>query len=315
MKRIILVFVITTMILVGIMVIYDNTFLETRESSENSEITIIATLFPQYDFASKIGGDKVEVKLLLPSGAESHEYEPTAQDYMNVNKADMFVYTGEEMEPWAEKIISSIDKDIKIVNVSDTIELLNEQEDEEHEEERHHEHGSDPHIWLDPRNACIMIDNITNSLIEIDTENMDYYLENAKEYKRQILEIDGQLEDVAKNSDRNKMAFGGTFSYAYFVHRYDLEYISAYDSCVEMADPSTKKIKEVIEYVDDNNIPVIFYPELSNGKVAKMLSEETNAKMLVLSSIHNVTDDEIKMGVSYLSLMKQNLENLKIALN
>ena len=303
--------------------------------NKGEKIEVIATLFPQYDFAKQIGGDKVNVTLLLPPGTESHTYEPTPQDMVQINESDLFVFTGAEMEPWAENLISGMKNNINVLDLSKTVDLINVEEfeeehenhsdadeDEEHEHEHehvhHHEdehnHTYDPHIWLNPQYAIKMAKSIEEELIKIDPENAEYYKSNAEKYIAEIQELDNQFEQTVKKSNNNKIAFGGAFAYAYFVERYNLEFISAYETCGESAEPSTTQIKEVIDYIKENHIPVVFYKEYSSGNIAKTISEATGTKMLVFNTVHNVSKEEMQNGATYISIMQQNLENLKPAL-
>lgn len=303
----------------------------------DDKIEVIATLFPQYDFVKQIGGEKVSVTLLLPPGAESHTYEPTPQDMVNINNSDLFVFTGEEMEPWADNLISGMKNDIRVLDLSKTVDLINTEEFEdehendhgdevhqheednhqkhshEHEENKHH-HSYDPHIWLNPLYAIKMVESIKEELCAVDPENREYYENNANEYINQIKQLDSEFEEVVNSSKNKKIAFGGAFAYAYFVERYNLEFISAYDTCGESAEPSTAKIKEVIDYINKNKIPVVFYKEYSNGNIAKTISEATGAKMLVFNTVHNLSKQEIENGATYVSIMNQNLEKLKESL-
>lgn len=296
-----------------------------NKKNNDGKIEIVATLFPQYDFAKQIGGDKVHVTLLLPPGTESHTYEPTPNDMVMINESDLFVFTGSEMEPWAENLISGMKKDINVLDLSKTVDLIDSEEfEEEHEhhdgdekegeEHEHHHHEYDPHIWLNPQYAIKMVKSIEDELVRIDPQNADYYKTNADNYIKQIEELDIQFEETVENSANKKIAFGGAFAYAYFVERYDLDFISAYETCGESAEPSTSQIKEVIDYIKTNKIPVIFYKEYSTGNIAKTISEATGAKMLVFNTVHNVSKQEIQNGASYVSIMTQNLENLKQAL-
>ena len=301
------------------------------KKGSGDKVEVVATLFPQYDFAKQIGGDKVNVKLLLPPGTESHTYEPTPQDMLMVNESDLFVYTGKEMEPWAENLISGMKGDINVLDLSTTVDLINSEEfeeehagdaehdehmNEEHHDEHHdeHHHAYDPHIWLNPQYAIKMARSVEAQLCEIDPENAEYYRDNASKYIKQIEELDAEFENTVNNSSNKKIAFGGAFAYAYFIERYNLSFISAYETCGESAEPSTAQIKEVIDYINENNIPVIFYKEYSTGNIAKTISEATGAQMLVFNTAHNVSKDEIQSGVTYVDIMKGNLENLKQAL-
>lgn len=289
--------------------------------TETDKIQVVATIFPNYDFAKQIGKDKVEVKLLLKSGVESHTYEPTPKDMIGIENSDVFIYTGNEFEPWAENILESVNSEIKIVDTSKNIELINKEEFEEHYEndeileethEEHHDESSyDSHIWLNPENAITMIDEIAFNFCEIDPKNEKYYTDNANAYKEQIMALNSKYEEMIENSTRKEIAFAGEFSYSYFIERYNLGFVSVYNNCGEGEDPSIAKVKSVIDYINRHNLPVVFYGELSEGTVAKMIGEETSAKSMVFYTIHNADLEKD----TYVSLMKENFENLKRALN
>lgn len=325
MRKTIVAF-ISIFILIIIMFLIIIFFRTESTVKEEGKIQIIATLFPQYDFAKKIVGDKANVKLLLNSGVETHNYEPTAQDMITIlNDSDIFLFTGTDLEPWTSNIIQNLEEtDCKIVNLSENIDLIKIEEFEEKhinseilndEQDENHSHSEeeiyDEHIWLSPLNAVKMLDDTLVAICEVDPENTDYYEKNAEEYRNKILKLDQQIRDVVNNSERNEIAVGGEFAYAYLVDEYDLKFVSVYNNCGEGEDPSISKVKSVIDYINKYNIPTVFYEELSEGTVAKMIAEETEAEPLVLYSIHNGDTEKD----SYVSLMNKNLENLKKALN
>lgn len=317
--------VIDLIILIIIMSTFIILFRPDELLEENDDnIEIIATLFPQYDFAKHIVGDKATVKLLIKSGVETHNFEPTQKDMININNSDLFLYTGEELEPWTAEISKTITSDLKFVNISKNIDLIDIHEFEEkyeneniikdnHDEEHEEEHSRDAHIWLNPKNAVIMIDNILEEIIIIDKENEEFYRKNAEEYKKEILKLDEKIEEIVENAEMNELAFGGEFAYSYFISRYNLNFVSVYTNCGHGEDPSIARVKSVIDYINKNNIPIVFYEELSEGTVAKMIAEETNTKPLVLYTIHNA-NTEGENPDTYVSLMEKNLENLKKAL-
>lgn len=287
---------------------------ESNVTKTDEKINVVATLFPQYDFVKQIGKEKVDVTLLLPPGTETHTYDPSPKDIIKINQSELFIYTGNDMEPWAESISTSIDKSVNVVNTSNGIEHIKEEHKSSlHSEEHNHEY--DPHIWLDISNTKLMVDNILNALIYIDSTNKDYYLKNAEEYKKSLDKLDKKFEYVIDNSKRNLICFGDKFSYMYFVNKYNLDYITVYDSCLSKAEPSVSKILEVQERIEKENIPVIFYESLSEGKIAKSIAQNTGIKALVFSSVHSVSSIDIKNGATYISVMNQNLNNLKLALN
>ena len=297
---------------------------ESTTDSVSDKVKIVTTLFPQYDFARVIGGDKVDVKLLLPAGMESHSYEPTPADIIEINKADLFIYTGESMEQWAHSIIESVDSDsVHVLDVSKNVPLLepnavedheHDHEDEtevEHSEHDGHHHTYDPHIWTSPKNAMIMVNNILEALCEVDPQNQAYYEENATEYLNELNTLDAEFEEVVANAKRDTIYHGGRFAMQYLTHEYGINYVSAPFE----AEPSAALVAQMIKEIKENNIPVIYYEELVDPKIAQMISEETGAEMLLLHSCHNVSKEDFNNGVSYLSLMKQNVQNLKVGLN
>lgn len=310
MKRIIAVLVTFFLIIGIIFVAIGNTNINTQKTDK---ITVVTSLFPEYDFVRQIGKDKVDVKILLPPGTESHTYEPTPKDIVNINEADMFVFTSNEMEPWAEKIATSIDSNTIILQAGQNINLIEVEHD--HEETDEEEHTSDAHIWLNPNNAIKMVENITDKLCVISPENSEYFRNNANEYIEELKKLDKEIEETIEKSKTKKLVFGGEFAYIYFLDRYNLEYATAYDGCGEGAEPSAKKIKEIIDTINNENIPVIFYEELSEGKIANMIADETGAKALVFHTAHNVTSSELEKGVTYESIMRENLDKIKVALN
>lgn len=300
--------------------------------STSDKIQIVTTLFPQYDFARQIVGDKAEVTLLLPPGMESHSYEPTPADMIKINKADLFIYTGESMEPWAHKIIESVDSEqVKVLDVSQGIPLLapNEEDEHEHEDEDHdhdheaeveghehseddgHHHTYDPHIWTSPQNAKIMVNNILEALCEVDPQNADYYKANAQAYQLQLDDLNAEFEAVVSSSKHDTIYHSGRFAMQYLMEQYDIDYVSAPFE----AEPSAALVAQMINEIKANNILAIYYEELITPKIAQMISEETGAQMLLLHSCHNVSKEDFNNGVTYLSLMEQNVENLKIGLN
>lgn len=315
-----IVAIISFIILIIIMTIIVMCFKTESVVKNEEKLQIVATLFPQYDFAKQIVKDKADVKLLLNSGVETHNYEPTGKDMITIlSGSDMFLYTGTNLEPWTEKIVQNLEStNCKIVNVSDGIELITIEEFEErhinseilieeHEEEHKHQEIYDGHIWQNPKNAVKMLDNVLKALCDIDPDNAEYYTKNAEEYRNQILELDGELRNIVNQSERKEIAVGGEFAYAYLVEEYGINFVSVYTNCGEGEDPSIAKVKSVIDYINKYNIPVVYYEELSEGTVAKMIAEETETEPLVLYSIHN---GDTKKD-TYVSLMSKNLENLK----
>ena len=174
---------------------------------ENERIEVVATLFPQYDFARQIAGARADVTLLLPPGVESHAYEPTPADIIRINQADVFLYTGAYMEPWAQKLIQGLDGDVQVVDVSAHVPL--EEESHDHEGHDHDGHGGfDPHIWTNPQNAKVMVDNIAAALSAADPAGSGLFMTNAADYKAQLDELDETIMEIVGMSEHREIVFG-----------------------------------------------------------------------------------------------------------
>lgn len=279
---------------------------EEQESAEG--LKIVATLFPQYDFVKNIVGDKAQVELLLPPGADSHSFDPSMQDILKMSDADIFIYTGAEMELWAEPFAKNVGDNCIVLDVSEGIELCGISGHE-------HDHlNVDPHIWTSPVNAMKMVESICDAVCEKDKENEKFYRKNADEYLAKLTALDEEIRAVAETANK-KLYFGGEFSFLYFVNEYGFSYMSLYDSCSSHSEPSAKRVTEIISEMKKENAKVIFYPELSAGKAANSISEETGAKKKQLHSCHNLTNIELASGEGYISLMNKNLESIKEALS
>lgn len=281
---------------------------------EKTKLQIVVTLFPQYDLIKRIVEDKAEVILLLPPGVEAHSYEPTPKDIVKINESDIFVYTSDNLETYARKIIDSIDnKELEVVELISEINLVDYHDHSENEHEDH-EHDHDPHFWLDPALMADMSDLLLSYLIDYDPSNADFYLENAKTLKEAYLDLDKKFEDLFKNAKSNEIVFAGHFAFGYFADKYGLKYLSPFENLNANSEPSIKKIKSLVDYINDNNIKVIYFEELVDPKLARMLSAETGVKTLMLHAAHNVSKDEIKNNLSYVEIMERNYDNLKVGL-
>ncbi len=292
-----------------------------KKEEKTEGLVIVATLFPQYDFARQIVGDCGTVRLLLEPGMESHSFDPTTADMKEINEADLFLYTGPELETWVAQIQDSFSKELCVVNLSE--DLMERLEAEAHEEggakesreEEGHHHDVDPHIWTNPIYAMEMVEKICDAVCRLDSEHADIYRENAKNYLAQLENLDKAFEEIVETGARRDVVHGGRFALYHFARRYGLNFYAAYDSCEAQMEPSAKTVAELTNKVKEEKIPVVFYEELVEPKVARSISEETGAKLLLLHSCHNVSAEEFRAGTTYLELMQQNAENLRIALN
>ena len=290
------------------------------------KLTIVTTMFPQFDFTRAVAGDKADITMLLKPGAESHSYEPTPKDMKKIHKADLFIYTGAENDAWAESLLknmgSKAPKTLAFLELVDTVEEEIVEgmtaEEEEHEHHHHDEEGEevelDEHVWTSPLNAVKIVSAICDELCKLDAANADYYKKNTAKYIDELLALHKSFEEVVKNANRKIFVFGDRFPLRYFADLYGLEYYAAFPGCATDVEASASTIKFLINKVKEEKIPVVFTIEFSNGKIADTICEATGAKKLEFHSCHTVSADDIKKGETYISLMKRNVIVLREAL-
>lgn len=315
----------------SLFIVFTTLFTLTSCSSEKNEskndsgkISVVTTIFPYYDFTRSIAGDKADIKLLLSPGSEPHSYEPSPSDIVAIENCDIFIYNGGESDEWVESVLDSIEnKNMKVMRMMDYVDLLYEQsvDHDEHEHEdgdgHEHEHGEeyDEHIWTSVKNAEKLTNAIYDELCVSDFANKAAYSSNRDSYLSKLQALDSEISDIVSNAKRNTVVFGDRFPFLYLVTDYSLEYECAFPGCSSETEPSISTVTHMIDFTRENKIPVVFYLEFSNGKVAKLISEDTGAKTMLFSSCHNVTKDEFADGATYISLMEQNENALKEALN
>jgi zinc transport system substrate-binding protein len=290
------------------------------------KIVVVTTLFPLYDFTKNVVGDLATVYLLLPPGTEPHSFEPSPHDMLKINDADIFIYTGPFMEPWADRVLKGIDRSrILIVDASSGVTLLavraknheagHKGPDTDSTHSHNHRDGQyDPHIWLDFANAEKMVDTITEALSIKDPLNRVRYTENASVYKSKMAELDKRYKEKLSRCAARVFVHGGHYAFSYLANRYGLVYISAYEGSPN-AEPSPRRLAYLESVVLKNRSKGIFYEELITPRIAETLSRETGIPLLKLHGAHNISRDEMSRGVTFLSLMEDNLINLSAGLN
>lgn len=284
------------------------------------KILVVTTLFPLHDFVRTVGGDRVEARLLLPPGVEPHNFEPKPEDVVQLNKADIFVYTNRYMEPWAAGILKGIpNKGLEAVDASAGVTFMPASGGEHHDEheagERGHLHGEgmDPHVWLSIPNAERMVDNIASALERKDPAGGGYYRKNAEAYRARLAELDGRFRTGLSGCRQRLFLHGGHYAFGYLAQRYGLTYVSAYAVSAD-AEPTPQKLMELVNLMRKNSLRYIFYEELLSPRVAETIARETGATLLQLHGIHNVSREDMAEGATYVSLMEKNLKNLMTGL-
>ena len=319
---------------------------EKKDKGDNTKgkLKIVTTIFPEYDITRAIAKDKVDLELMIKPGVDVHSFTPTPQDIKTVQNSDIFVYGGTEHDKWVENLTKSIDmKNKKVVKLVDGIQQLEEESvdgmkhehhhddekkdehnhDHKHEKEDKHNHDHenesdkelDPHYWTSPKNAIQMVKTITNALVEKDSDNAEFYKENAENYIKQLEGVDKELHDVVDNAKIKKVVIADRFPFRYLFKDLGLEYRALFSGCSVESTASAGQIKKMVDYVKENKIPVVYHIEMGKGELAETVAKNSGAKVKLLHSIHTVTKEDFDKGITYIDLMKQNVEALKEGLN
>ena len=317
----------------------------TDAPSEGNKLKIVTTNFPSYDFARAITKEDAEVTMLVKPGAETHSFEPSPQDIITIQNADLFIYTGGDSDEWVDGILESVqNKNFHVFKMMDAVNLIEEEtvegmQEEEHEhdhadadhgnEEADHDHEKadqaeeheeegpemDEHVWTSPKNAITIVEKLEEILAGLDESHKDSFKTNSKSYIKEIEELDKSFKEVVDSGKRKEIIVADRFPFAYFCKEYGLSYFAAFPGCSTDTQPSAATIAFLTDKVKEDKIPVVFHIEMGNEDMVNAISKDTGAKKLLLNSVHNVTDSDFKAGKTYVDLMKPNVEALKEALN
>ena len=290
----------------------------TRTQTENEKVRVITTVFAAYDFTRQIAGTCAEVSVLVPPGAELHSFEPTPQDILDIQSCDLFIYVGGESDTWIAELLLSLDTtQVRILRLMDQVELLDEDNsvlvDPVSGEEEQPE--ADEHVWTTPRNAQLITRAISDSLCLLDPANAPIYTQNTQAYLELLDELDRGFKEVIQGAQRTTLVFGDRFPFAYLAQEYGLTCYAAFPGCSTATEPSAQTVVALVDRVRDERIPVVFYIELSNHSLADVVAQEAGVQTLLLHSCHNISQKDFERGASYVSLMRANIENLKVALS
>ena len=347
-----------------------------NQGADQDRLQVITSIFPQYDFVRQIAGDKVEVSMLLPLGGEAHAFDPSPQDIIALNNADLFIYVGGHTEHWLETVLESIDQpDLRTVALLDLVDVHHHDHGHDHghhdhgHDHEHHDHGHDyghhdyghdhghhdhghdyghhdhghdhghhdyghdhghhdhghdhghhhhdfdEHVWTSPQNVILIVQGLTEILAELDPDNAEYFRQNAASYLVQLLELDQAFAEVVAQSTRQTVIFGDRFPFQHLMDDYGLTHYAAFPGCSAETQASPATIAFLIDKVNEEQIPVVFYIEFSTRLTANVIAEATGAQLLELHSVHTISHDDYAAGVTYLELMTRNVEHLRQALN
>lgn len=283
-------------------------------TNNTQEITIATSIYPIYDVTKAIVEDKLPVYMTVPTGIDTHSYDPSVDNIIKVKKANLFIYVSDELESWANGLKSE-DENHFVLNLAKNanIELLSHDEDEEEEEshEHHHHHEYDPHIWTSPKNLIYMVEDIYQAVIKIDPSNQEFYLNNKNKYLNELNTIINEYNEFSETVNDTVFYFGSPFSFAYLFRDFNLKYYTIFDTCETEIEPSIDKIISLKKIIIENNVKYLYVKELSSTKIGEAIVSGTDASLVLLHSGHNLSSIDFKNGLTLLEIFRQNLENLK----
>ncbi len=266
---------------------------------KTGKVQVVATIFPLYDFARAVGGENIELTLLVDPGTEVHAFDPAPSDMMAVQNADLFLYIGGESDTWVDALLS--ESRVPVLKLIDTVPTLNEDGEDE----------IDEHIWTSLCNAQLMISAIAERLSEIDPANAENYRQNAEVYNGQIKSVMDRIIEILKQSEQPFLLVADRFPLKYFTNDFGIPYEAAFGGCATSTDISLKTMTRLCETVRKRHLTCAFYTEMSSKNIANALQEETGVALFELQSGHNVTLKEFQRGVTYVDLMNANADALE----
>lgn len=296
------------------------------EEASADKLKIVTTIFPEYDWVRQIAGDQIsnmELTMLLDNGVDLHSYQPTADDIMKISDCDIFVYVGGESDEWVEDALKeAVNKDMQVINLLEVLgdsvkteEMVEGMQETEHDHE--HEEEADEHVWLSLKNTQTLSDAIASALETADPANKETYAANAASYVEKLAALDTQYQEAVNNASQKTLLFGDRFPFRYLVDDYGLSYYAAFAGCSAESEASFETISFLAQKVDELGLKNVLTIEKSDQKIAKTIIENTkdkNQNILTLDSMQSTTSDDVANGTTYLSVMENNLNILKEAL-
>ena len=300
-------------------------------AQDDGRLRVVCTLFPYYDFVRQIGGDAVDVTLLVPAGRETHSFEPTPRDVIRISEADVFIYNGGESEQWVSDILDAAGEDIPcVLSMMDAAELYEEEYAEgmqgtsghdhhDHDEDEAGDDGEeieyDEHIWTSPVTAMTLCRVIAEALCEAAPAHAEDFRARLDNYLTELTALDETFRGIVDGGSRRMLVFGDRFPLLYFCREYRLDYRAAFHGCAGDTEPSLATLKYLIDLVREQQIPVVYTIELSSRKVAEAIAETTGAQVRTFHSCQTVSRAEFDSGVTYLQLMEANANALREGLS
>ena len=310
-------------------------FAACAEKKNDNKLSVVCTIFPEYDWVKNIIGDeqeKYDLTFLLDSGVDFHSYQPSVQDIAKISTCDLFIYVGGESDAWVDNALkNATNKNMKVINLlevlgdkvkaEETVEGMEHEHDDDNEKDHDGEHGVeeyDEHVWLSLKNAAVCCEEIASAIKSLDEENAESYENNLAAYKEKLTTLDKNYSTAVTNAKYKTLVFGDRFPFRYLADDYGLKYYAAFAGCSAETEASFETIIFLAGKIDELSLPAVCETESAKHKIAETVRDNTakkNQKIVAFNSMQSVTVADMKNGVSYLAIMRENSEALTEALN
>lgn len=308
---------------------------KTNEKGNDDKISAACTIFPLYDWTKNIIGDRreeFELTFLVDGGVDFHSYQPSVQDIAKISTCDLFIYVGGESDAWVDNALkNATNKNMKVINLlevlgdkvkaEETVEGMEHEHDDDNEKDHDGEHGVeeyDEHVWLSLKNAAVCCEEIASAIKSLDEENAESYENNLAAYKEKLTTLDKNYSTAVTNAKYKTLVFGDRFPFRYLADDYGLKYYAAFAGCSAETEASFETIIFLAGKIDELKLSAVCTIEGANHKIAEQVKNNTtakNQKVVTFDSMQSVTVADMKNGVSYLAIMRENSEALTEALN
>jgi zinc transport system substrate-binding protein len=294
---------LVALLLIFIMPLYIMAGLTPTSAGPRPKIRILATVFPLMEFAREIAGDRGDVGILVPPGTEIHTWQPRVSDIRKIAALDLFLYIGSGLEPWAADVLKSVGRpELRTIEAARVPDPAGPTPPDEA--------GADPHVWLDFGRDLALIDRMVRVLGELDPEGAAEFTKRGEAYKGRLGRLDDEYRDAFRTCDERTFVFGGHAAFGYLARRYGLIQVPVYGLSPD-AVPSPKALTGIIERAKTLRIRTVFFEENVSDKMARLIARELGADVRVLNPGDNLTRAQFEAGVTFLDLMRKNLENFK----
>lgn len=280
-------------------------------AEDTEKIKIVSAIFPSYDWVREILGERstaVDLELLIDNGVDMHSYQPSAQDMITISDCDMFIYVGGESDAWVQDALGANENPDRVV--IDLMQVLKDAKSVTEED-------PDEHVWLSLKNAMVLCTSIADQLAQLDADGAEIYASNLQAYLKGLDALDQQYRNAVENAEQKTLIFGDRFAFRYLFADYGIECYAAFAGCSADAEVSFETVVSLAEKLDTLDLSAVLVSETSDKTLAKAIVENSktkNQEILVLDSIQSVTADQVEKGISYLSIMEENLAVLRSAL-